>query len=407
MLAKFNMTEVFIYDTLRTPLGEGNKNGSLFEVRPIDLLSKCLHALKIRNQLETPKVDDLIIGCVVPAGGQADNIAKTALLHARWSPSIPGLQINRFQASGLVAIGLAAAKIKAGWDSLIVAGGLESMSRVHRSEHRGAISSDPDIMNRIGSIPVGVAADLIATMEGFSKAELDDFALKSMNKASIAHQKKFYEKSIIPIFDQNKIAILIKDETISTDISEESVNESLPIFPKSNRYGFDAIALRKYPLVEQIIPFHSRANIAQKADSAAITLLGNSSIGKALNLQARAKIIAVTTLSTDITIAHKGGIKAAEEVLKKVNLKPKDIDLWYVNESFAAPALLFQKVYNIPDKRFNPCGGNIAFGDALGANGTILFGMLLDELERQNLKRGLVTMSAEGGIGTSMIIEIV
>lgn len=401
------MSEVFIYDTLRTPFGKGNKSGALFEVRPIDLLSKCLYALKERNQLDTQKITDLIVGCVVPTGGQADNIAKTALLHADWASTIPGLQINRFQTSGLAAIGLAAAKIKAGWESLVVAGGLESMSRIHRADNRGAISSDPDIMNRIGSIPVGVAADLVATMEQFSKEQLDKYALSSIKKAVIAHDKNYFKQSIIPIYDQNKIPILEKDETITSNITQELLTESSPIFPKSNRSGFDAIALRKYPLIEQIIPTHSEKNIAPPADSAALALIGDVHQANTIGRKARAKILGISTVSTEMTITHKGGIKAATTVLKEVNLKPKDIDLWYINEAFAAPALLFQKTFKISDKKLNPCGGNIAFGDALGANGAVLLGMLLDELERQKMKRGLVAISAEGGMGTSMIIEIV
>ena len=401
------MTEVFIYDTLRTPFGKGNRNGALFEVRPIDLLSKCLKALQKRNQLDTKEVSDLIIGCVVPTGGQADNIAKAALLHAKWSPSIPGIQINRFQASGLAAVGLAAAQIKAGWENLIVAGGIESRSRIHRADNRGALSSDPDIMNRIGSIPSGVAADLVATMEGYNKEVLDRYALKSIQKAVIANKNDYFNKSVIPIFDQNKIPILEKDETISPEISVETLAEQTSIFPKSQRFGYDAIALRKYPLIEQIIPFHSNGNIAQPADTAALILVGDATQSKALGLKARAKIITVHTVSTELTITHKGGIAAAQKTLTSAKLKPKDIDLWYVNESFAAPALLFQQTFKIADKRLNPCGGNIAFGDALGANGSVLLGMLVDELERQGLKRGLVALSAEGGMGTSMIIEIV
>lgn len=401
------MTEVFIYDTLRTPFGKGSRNGALFEVRPIDLLSKCLTALQKRNQLDTEAVADLIIGCVVPAGGQADNIAKTALLHANWSSSIPGLQINRFQTSGLAAVGLAAAKIKAGWENLTVAGGIESMSRIHRADNRGAISSDPDIMNKIGAIPSGVAADLIATMEGFSKEQLDNYAFKSIQKAIIAYEKGYFNKSIIPIYDQNKIAILEKDETINVATTPENLAKNQPIFPKAQRFGFDAIALRKYPLIERIIPFHSEKNIALPADNAALVLIGNAAQSKVVGLKARAKIIAVNTISTELTITHKGGIEATKQVLNKAKLKPKDIDLWYINESFAAPALLFQQTFKIVDKRLNPCGGNIAFGDALGANGAVLLGMLIDELERQDLKRGLVALSAEGGIGTSMIIEIV
>ena len=401
------MTEVFIYDTLRTPFGKGNRNGALFEVRPIDLLSKCLKALQKRNQLDTNEVADLIIGCVVPTGGQADNIAKAALLHAKWSASIPGIQINRFQASGLAAVGLAAAKIKAGWENLTVAGGIESRSRIHRADNRGALSCDSDIMNRIGAIPSGVAADLVATMEGFSKEQLDTYALKSIRKAIIAHKKAYFKKSVIPIYDQNKIPILEKDETINPTISAEVLTDQSPIFPKSQRFGFDAIALRKYPLIEQIIPFHSNGNIAQPTDNAALVLVGNKTQNEVLGLKARAKIIAFNTVSTELTITHKGGVAAAEKTLAISRLKPKDIDLWYINESFAAPALLFQQTFKIADKRLNPCGGNIAFGDALGANGAVLLGVLIDELERQNLKRGLVAISAEGGMGTSMIIEIV
>ncbi len=401
------MIDVFIYDTLRTPFGKGNRNGALFEVRPVDLLSKCLHALQKRNQLDTAAIADLIIGCVVPMGGQADNIAKTALLHANWSATIPGLQINSFQTSGLTAIGLAAAKIKAGWDNLAVAGGIESMSRIHRADNRGAISSDPDIMNKIAAIPSGIAADLIATMEGFSKEQLDNYAFKSIQKAKIAYQKDYFNKSIIPIYDQNKISILEKDETINLATTLEELSESQPIFPKSQRVGFDAIALRKYPLIEQIIPFHSAKNIAQPADNAALFLVGNAAQNEVIETKARAKIIATNTVSTELTITHKGGIEAAKQALNKAQLTTKDIDLWYINESFAAAALLFQQTFKIADKQLNPCGGNIAFGDALGANGAVLLGMLLDDLERQNLKRGLVALSAEGGIGTSMIIEIV
>lgn len=401
------MTEVLIFDTLRTPLGKGNEAGALFEVRPIDLLSKCLVALQKRNQLDTNEVEDLIIGCVIPTGGQADNVAKTALLHAGWSPRIPGMQINRFQASGLTAIGLAAAKIKSNWASLIVAGGLESMSRIHRTDNRGAISNAPDIMNKIGSIPTGVAADLIATLEGYTKQQLDDFALKSIKKANIAVKKGYFKKTVLPIYDQNKIPILEADETIDDSLSEAILAKATPIFPKNNRLGFEAVAFRKYPLVEQILPMHSEENSAKSADNAVIMLIGSAAKGKALGLKARAKIIAAKALSTDLTITHKGGIEAAYSVLEIAKLKPKDIDLWYINESFAAPALLFQQTFKIADKKLNPCGGNIAFGEALGANGTILLGMLLDELERQKLKRGLISISAEGGIGTSMIIEIV
>jgi acetyl-CoA C-acetyltransferase len=401
------MIDVFIYDTLRTPLGKGSMEGALFEVKPIDLLSKCLKALQNRNQFDVKTIEDFILGCVLPIGGQADNIAKTALLRADWPSTIPGLQINRLQASGLVAVGLAAAKIKAGWAGQIIAGGLESMSRVHREDNRGAISSDPDIINRIGSIPIGIAADLLATLKGYSKEQLDKYAYKSIQKALKAKQGDYFKKSIIPIYDQNQILILKEDETIEETKTLKALSNETSCFPKENRAGFETIALKKYPLVERIIPIHSKGNTAAAADSAALALLANEDFGKRNQLKPRAKIVDMATLSTDFTLAHLGGVEAAKKVLDKANLKAKDIDLWYVNEPFAASALYFQQSFKLTDKKLNPCGGNIAFGDSLGANGLILLGMLMDELERQNLKRGLLSLNAESGLGTSIIIEMI
>ncbi len=399
------MTEAFIYDALRSPCGKGNKNGALFEVKPVKLLSSCLKALKKRNQLDTHLVEDLVIGCVVPAGDQADNIAKTALLYSGWADNIAGIQLNRFQTSGLSAVGMAAAKIKAGWGALIVAGGLESTSRIQWENHRGAIFGDPDAVNRAAWVPSGMAADLVATKEGFSKKELDNYAFRSHQKALNAQKRDYFEKSIISIHDQNDILILDKDEWLNLEINLENLTNQSLIFSKAKNLGFEIAALKKYPLIERIAHVHSEGNTALPADGAALVLIGNEAQAKVLERKARARIIATAAVGSEPSIAHLGGIEAAQKVLKNARLKPKDIDLWAVNEAYAAPALYFQKTFKILNKQLNPCGGNIALGDPLGATGAVLLGILLDELERQGLKRGLVAMSAEAGLGASIIIE--
>lgn len=398
------MSDIFIYDALRTPLGKGNGEGALFEVRPVDLLSKCLRALQQRQGIETHRVEDFLLGCMLPVSGQADNIAKTALLQAGWSAKVPGVQLNRFQTSGLSAILLGAAKVRAGWNNLIIVGGLESRSRIARENNRGAISSDPDIMTQIGSIPAGLAADLLATIEGFTKEQLDEYAFNSIQKAQKAVRENYFEQSITPIYDQNNISILEKDETIPLEILSEDLSNQESVFGKINQ-GFEAVALTKYPLVERVKALHTLGHIAKPADSAALLLIGNHSIGQELSLKPRAKIIGINTTSTEFTIHHLGGIEAAKICLKRNNLTPNDIDLWYINESYAAPAILFQQTFNIKNADLNACGGNIAYGDASGANGAILCGMLLNDLERRGHKRGLLAMSAEGGMGESLVIE--
>ena len=364
------MTDVFIYDTLRTPCGKGNENGALFEAKPIKLLSSCLSALQTRNQLDTNLVEDLIVGCMTPTGEQGDNIAKTALLYTGWSDSVAGAQINRFQASGLSALSMAAAKIKSGWATLMIAGGLESSSRIQNN--RTAISSDPDIMNRMGWVPSDIAADLLATKEGFSKEELAEYAFHSHQKAVNAQANDYFKKTIIPIFDQNNILLLDKDEWINPEVLLEELLVQELVLPKSESMGFEAMALKTYPLVERIIPAHSEGSIAPSADSAALIMLGNQAQEKVLQIKARAKIVAVATVSSEPNIVHLGGIEAADKALKNAKLKPKDIDLWAVNETYAATALHFQKIFNISNKKLNPSGGTIAFGDPLGATGIML-----------------------------------
>ena len=401
------MTEVYIYDAVRTPCGKGDTTGALFQVKPLDLLHRCLKALGNRNAFETKDVDDAILGCVVPFGDQGDNIMKTALLYSGWSPEVPGIQINRFQASGLEAISLAAGKITAGWGDLMIAGGLESSSRVKRSNFRGAISSDPNVINLIGSIPSGMSADLLATIHHIDRIEIDEYALSSQEKAIAAQKAGCFDSSIISIYDQNNILLLDQDEFVNPTIDTAQMTAMETIFPKWGRAGFEVAALKKYPLVERIKAFHTLGNIAPLADGAALILLGSKAKGQELGLGAKAKILMATTVSSDLSIMHLGGVKAADKALRQAQLKEKDIDLWYTNESFGALGVYFQKHFSIPANRLNACGGTIAFGEPIGALGAMLLSMLLNDLERQGLKRGLVSVSAEGGMGACMIIEVV
>ncbi len=401
------MTEVYIYDAVRTPCGKGDIAGALFQVKPLDLLNRCLNALSNRNTFETEQINDAILGCVVPFGDQGDNVIKTALLYSGWSKEVPGMQINRFQASGLEAISLAAGKITAGWGDLMIAGGLESPSRVRRSNFRGAISSDPNIINLIGSIPSGMSADLLATLHNIDRIEIDEYALASQDKALTAQKAGCFDNSIIPIYDQNNILLLNQDEVLNPTINSEEIAAMETIFPKWGRAGFEVAALKKYPLLEKIKAFHTVGNIAPMADGAALVLLGNKEKGKELGLTAKAKILMASTVSSDLSIMHLGGVKAAEKALQQAKLKAKDIDLWYTNESFGALGVYFQKHFSIPSNRLNACGGTIAFGEPPGALGAMLLSMLLNDLERQRLKRGLVSIAAEGGMGSCMIIEIV
>ncbi len=401
------MTEVYIYDAVRTPCGKGDTTGALFQVKPLDLLNRCLNALASRNTFETANIDDAILGCVVPFGDQGDNVIKTALLYSGWSSEVPGMQVNRFQASGLEAISMAAGKITAGWGDLMIAGGLESPSRVRRSNFRGAISSDPNIINLIGSIPSGMSADLLATLHNIDRTEIDEYALGSQEKAITAQKAGHFKSSIIPIYDQNNILLLGQDEVLSPSVDAEQMSEMETIFPKWGRAGFEVAALKKYPLLEKIKAFHTEGNIAPMADGAALVLLGNKTKGKELGLKAKAKISMAATVSSDLSIMHLGGVKAAEKALHQAQLKAKDIDLWYTNESFGALGVYFQKHFSISADRLNACGGTIALGEPLGAIGAMLLSMLLNDLERQGLKRGLVSIAAEGGMGSSMIIELV
>lgn len=399
------MTEAYIYDAIRTPRGRGKKTGSLHEVKPIDLLKTLLNTLRERNQLDTTQIDDTVIGCVTPVNEQGADIAKAALLYAGWDECVPGTQINRFCASGLEATNIAAMKIRSGWEDMVVAGGVESMSRVPMGMDGGAMMYDPAVSSAVGYVPQGIGADLIATIEGFSRETIDTYALRSQQRAHEAQQKGYFDTSIIAVKDQNGLMVLEKDEHLRPDTTMQTLADLPPAFQPIGEVGFNAVALNKYPAVERIVHVHTAGNSSGIVDGAALLLIGSQAKGKAMNLTPRARIVSAAATSAEPTIMLQGPAPAARKALQKAGMTTKDIDLWEMNEAFASPVLKFQQDMNIPDELLNVNGGAIALGHPLGATGAMLLGTILDELERRDLNTGLVTLCVGGGMGVATIIE--
>lgn len=398
------MNEAYIYDSIRTPRGK-RRNGSLHEITPTDLLSKLMSALSMGHDLDTSEIDDVIIGCVMPVGDQGANIAKTAAQYAGWDIDVPGMQINRCCGSGLEAINLAAMKIRSGWEELVVAGGIESMSRVQMGSDLGSMAFEPKVSLYNTYVPQGIGADLIASIDGFSRKELDELALISQKRAAEAHTKNKF-KSMIPIFDQNGMLLLDKDEHIRENCTIKDLSGLKPAFEKIGQIGFDAFAKEKYPGVEKISHVHTAGNSSGIVDGASLTILGSESIGKKLNLKPRAIIRSIATCSTDPTIMLTGPAPATKKALNRAKMNISDIDLIEVNEAFAAVVLRFINEMNLNNMdNINVNGGSIAMGHPLGATGSILLGTLLDELEDQDKATGLVTLCVAGGMGIATIIE--
>lgn len=397
-------SEAYIFDSIRSPRGK-KKNGSLNEVTPTDLLSKLMISLSDRHNLDTSLIDDVVIGCVMPVGDQGANIGKTAAQYAGWDTDVPGMQINRFCGSGLEAINIAAMKIKSGWENLIVSGGVESMSRVPMGADGGSMVFEPKVSLETNYVPQGIGADLIATIDKFSRSDLDAFALESHKRALEAqHNNKF--NSIIPIYDQNGLLILDKDEHIRQETSMNELSKLIPSFEFIGNMGYDDVAKEKYPNVEKINHVHTAGNSSGIVDGAALTLIGSKKIGDELGLKPRAAIRSIATCSTDPTIMLTGPAPATKKVLKRAKMKISDIDLIEVNEAFAAVVLRFMKEMNIDNTdSLNVNGGSIAMGHPLGATGSMLMGTLLDELEYRDLSVGLVTLCVAGGMGIATIIE--
>ncbi|GAA5556650.1 putative acyltransferase Rv0859 [Acinetobacter schindleri] len=401
------MSEAYIIDAIRTPRGKGKKDGSLHEVKPISLLTILLNELKERHSLDTSKVDDIVLGCVTPIGDQGADIAKTAAIAAGWDNDVAGVQINRFCASGLEAVNMAAQKVRSGWEDLVVAGGVESMSRVPMGSDGGPWALDPETNMACDFIPQGIGADLIATIDGYSRADVDQFAEQSQKKAAAAQANGYFDKSIIPVKDKAGVVILDKDEFIKPNTTIETLSKLNPSFATMGQMGFDAIALQKYPEVGAVNHVHHAGNSSGIVDGAALVLLASEQAVKEQNLKPRAKVLATALVGADPTIMLTGPAPAARKALAKAGLSIDDIDLFEVNEAFAAVVMRFIKELNVDPAKVNVNGGAIAMGHPLGATGAMILGTLLDELERQGKKRGLATLCVGGGMGIATIIELV
>jgi len=399
------MTEAYIFDAVRTPRGKGKKDGSLHEIKPISLLTTLMHALETRNNLDTSKIEDVVLGCVTPIADQGGDIAKTAAIAAGWSDNVSGVQINRFCASGLEAVNLAAMKVRSGWEDLVVAGGVESMSRIAMGSDGGPWALDPETNLKAGFVPQGVGADLIATLDGYSRTDVDEFAAQSQAKAATAQAEGRFDKSIIPVKDRAGVTVLDKDEFIRAGTTAEKLSSLAPSFEMMGNMGFDAVALQKYPEAEKIIHVHHAGNSSGIVDGAALVLIGSEKAGKEQGLTPRAKIVATALVGTDPTIMLTGPAPAARKALEKAGLTIDDIDLFEVNEAFAAVVMRFITELKVPAEKVNVNGGAIAMGHPLGATGAMIIGTLLDELERTGKKRGLATLCVGGGMGIATIIE--
>ncbi|RDC53465.1 acetyl-CoA C-acetyltransferase [Acinetobacter sp. RIT592] len=401
------MSEAYIIDAIRTPRGKGKKDGSLHQVKPISLLTGLLNELQARHQFNTSKVDDIVLGCVTPIGDQGADIAKTAAIAAGWDNDVAGIQINRFCASGLEAVNLAAQKVRSGWEDLVVAGGVESMSRVPMGSDGGPWALDPETNMACDFIPQGLGADLIATIDGYSRAEVDQFAEQSQKKAAAAQANGYFNASVIPVKDRAGVVILDKDEFIKPTTTAEGLGKLNPSFATMGQMGFDAIALQKYPEVGAVNHVHHAGNSSGIVDGAAVVLIASEQAVKEQGLKPRAKVLATALVGADPTIMLTGPAPAARKALAKAGLTIDDIDLFEVNEAFAAVVMRFINEMKVDPAKVNVNGGAIAMGHPLGATGAMILGTLLDELERQGKKRGLATLCVGGGMGIATIIELV
>ena len=398
------MNEAFIFDSIRSPRGK-NKNGSLSQITPVDLLSKLMLALEKKYQLDTSLINDVIIGCVMPVNDQGANIGKIAAQYSGWDVDIPSMQINRCCGSGLEAVNLAAMKIRSGWEDLIVSGGIECMSRVPIGADGGPMAFETKVASRTNYVPQGIGADLIATIEGFTRQDLDAYALMSQKRASEAIKNKRF-RSLVPIYDQNDLLLIAEDEHVRPNTSLMQLSKLKPAFEKIGKNGYDEIALQKYFHIEEISHLHTAGNSSGIVDGASITLVGSKRNATSHDLKPRARILSAATCSTDPIIMLEGPAPATKKALSMANLTIDDIDLIEVNEAFAAVVLKFMKEMNIDNfDKINVNGGSIALGHPLGATGSILLGTLIDELEERDLSLGLVTLCVAGGMGIATIIE--
>jgi acetyl-CoA C-acetyltransferase len=400
-------TEAFIYDAIRTPRGRGKKTGSLYEAKPISLLVGLIDEIQRRNpSLDPAKIEDVILGVVSPVGDQGAVIARTAAVAAGLINSGPGVQVNRFCASGLEAVNIAAQKVRSGWEDLFLAGGVESMSRVPMGSDGGAWALDPETAYSTSFVPQGIGADLIATLEGFSRDDVDAFAADSQAKTAKAQANGAFDRALVPVRDRNGLALLERDEFPRAGTTVESLGALGPSFEAMGSFGgFDAVAQQKYHWVEKINHVHTAGNSSGIVDGAALMLIGSEQAGKDLGLTPRARIVSTGVVAEEPTIMLTGPAPAARKALAKAGLTVDQIDLFEVNEAFAAVVLKFMKDLDVPAEKVNVNGGSISLGHPLGATGAMILGTVIDELERRDQRFGLATLCVGGGMGVATIVE--
>ena len=400
------MPDCYIFDAVRTPRGRGRKGGSLTTIRPVELARTALAALRDRNELDTAYVDDVILGCVEPCMEQGGNIGRIAALVAGYDQRVPGMQVNRFCASGLVATNLAAAQVMSGQAGMSVGGGVESMSRVPMGSSRGAWATDPQVATETRFVPQGISADLVATLYGYSRADCDALAVQSQRRAAVAWAEGRFARAIVPVRDQNGNVVLDTDEYMRADTTVESLAKLPAAFDKMGRdYGFDDVALQRYPELEGIRHVHHAGNSSGIVDGAAAILLGTLEMGKQLGLTPRARIRGFADIGSEPTIMLTGPADASNKALRRAGMAASDVDLWEINEAFSAVVLRFVDVLGLSHDRVNVNGGAIALGHPLGATGAMILGTLLDELERRDLQTGVAALCVGAGMGTATIIE--
>lgn len=400
------MNEAYIYDALRTPRGKGKKDGALYGIKSVHLLTTVLQALKTRHDLDTSYVEDLIIGCVTQVGEQSGDVAKTAAIMAGYADQVAGVTLNRFCGSGLESVNQAAAYIMSGQVDLLIAGGVESMSRNPMGSDGFGLLADPAMTAHHQIVPQGISADLIATLDEFTRADVDAFAAESHRRAAAAQQAGYFKRSVIPVIDHNGQLVLDRDETVRPETSVASLSSLTPSFEKMGQQGgFDTVAIQRYPEVESIDHVHHAGNSSGIVDGAGIVLLGSKAIGQQLGLRPRARIRSFAIVGTEPVIMLVGPGPASHKALKKAGMAISDIDLFEVNEAFAIVPMHFMRDMGVDASKVNVNGGAIAMGHPLGATGAMLIGTVLDELERRDLATGLVTLCIGGGMGISTIIE--
>ncbi|MGV9949388.1 acetyl-CoA C-acetyltransferase [Rhodococcus aetherivorans] len=400
-------TEAFIYDAIRTPRGRGKATGSLHGTKPVSLVVGLINELRTRNpSLDPDTIEDIVLGVVSPVGDQGACIARTSALAAGLPVTVAGFQLNRFCASGLEAVNIATQKVRSGFEQLVIGGGVESMSRVPMGSDGGAWALDPATNFATYFVPQGIGADLIATIEGFSREDVDSYALRSQELAAKAWSGGYFAKSVIPVRDQNGVIVLDHDEHMRPDSTLEGLGKLKPSFAAvGDLGGFDAVALQKYHTVEKINHVHHGGNSSGIVDGAALVLIGSERAGADLGLTPRARVVATATSGADPTIMLTGPTPATQKLLAHTGLTVDDIDLFEINEAFASVVLKFQKDLQIPNEKLNVNGGAIAMGHPLGATGAMIVGTMVDELERRDARRAVITLCIGGGMGVATLIE--